>query len=208
MGARGELFTTQIYLDNRSYFFNVKENRTGDVFLQIVESKNRDGVEADRHQIAIFADDLQKFLQGMEKSLSFVEKDRKGIYDDRNGYMLVAVRETMEKVITEYVESYFGEGNAKVYIHPYLAEMVYGDEINEDTVKDKVKTTAVLFVPDEICTKAQMDAFSDTYKTDGHDFVCKFRATIISKTDFDGLTYNNCGDMYDYEHMIYDTDIE
>jgi hypothetical protein len=77
MGARGELFTTQIYLDNRSYFFNVKENRTGDVFLQIVESKNRDGVEADRHQIAIFADDMQKFLQGMDKSLEFIEKDRK-----------------------------------------------------------------------------------------------------------------------------------
>ncbi len=77
MGARGELFTTQIYLDNRSYFFNVKENRTGDVFLQIVESKNRDGAEADRHQVAIFADDMQKFLQGMEKSLEFIEKDRK-----------------------------------------------------------------------------------------------------------------------------------
>ena len=77
MGARGELFTTQIYLDTRSYFFNVKENRTGDVFLQIVESKNRDGVEADRHQIAIFAEDMQKFLQGFEKSLDFVEKDRK-----------------------------------------------------------------------------------------------------------------------------------
>ena len=77
MGARGELFTTQIYLDNRSYFFNVKENRTGDVFLQIVESKNRDGVEADRHQIAIFAEDMQKFLQGFENSLDFVEKDRK-----------------------------------------------------------------------------------------------------------------------------------
>ena len=77
MGARGELFTTQVYLDNRSYFFNVKENRTGDVFLQIVESKNRDGVEADRHQIAIFADDMQKFLQGMENSLDFVDKDRK-----------------------------------------------------------------------------------------------------------------------------------
>lgn len=77
MGARGELFTTQIYLDNRSYFFNVKENRTGDVFLQIVESKNRDGAEADRHQIAIFSEDMQKFLQGMEKSLDFIEKDRK-----------------------------------------------------------------------------------------------------------------------------------
>ena len=77
MGARGELFTTQIYLDNRSYFFNVKENRTGDVFLQIVESKSRDGAEADRHQIAVFSEDMQKFLQGMEKSLEFIEKDRK-----------------------------------------------------------------------------------------------------------------------------------
>ena len=43
MGVRGELFTNEIYLDNRSYFFNVKETRTGDIFLQVVESKNRDG---------------------------------------------------------------------------------------------------------------------------------------------------------------------
>lgn len=77
MGARGELFTTQITLDNRSYFFNVKENRTGDVFLQIVESKSKDGGDFDRHQIAVFAEDMQKFLQGMEKSLSFIDKDRK-----------------------------------------------------------------------------------------------------------------------------------
>lgn len=77
MGARGELFTTEVYLDNRSYFFNVKENRTGDVFLQIVESKSRDGADGERHQIAIFADDMQKFLQGMDRSLGFIEKDKK-----------------------------------------------------------------------------------------------------------------------------------
>ena len=77
MGARGELFTTQVYLDNRSYFFNVKENRTGDIFLQIVESKSRDGADFDRHQIAIFAEDMQKFLQGMDKSLSFIDKARR-----------------------------------------------------------------------------------------------------------------------------------
>ena len=29
MSIRGELFTTQVLLDNRSYFFNVKENRAG-----------------------------------------------------------------------------------------------------------------------------------------------------------------------------------
>ncbi len=102
MGARGELFTTQIFLDNRSYFFNVKENRTGDVFLQIVESKNRDGVEADRHQIAIFAEDMQKFLQGLEKSLDFVEKDRKQ-------RQKVAREKKAEK------EAKYGSGAKKVY---------------------------------------------------------------------------------------------
>ena len=77
MGIRGELFTTQVTLNNRSYFFNVKENRTGDVFLQVVESKSRDGADFDRHQIVIFADDMQKFLKGMDDTLSFIEKDRK-----------------------------------------------------------------------------------------------------------------------------------
>ena len=77
MGARGELFTTQVYLENRSYFFNVKENRNGDIFLQIVESKSRDGSDFDRHQIAVFQEDMQKFLQGMDKSLSFIDKERK-----------------------------------------------------------------------------------------------------------------------------------
>ena len=76
MGARGELFTTQVFLDNRSYFFNVKENRTGDIFLQIVESKSRDGEDFDRHQIAVFAESMQQFLQGMNKSLAFIEKER------------------------------------------------------------------------------------------------------------------------------------
>ncbi len=142
------------------------------------------------------------------RNIVTVEKDRDGNYDDNNGYVLVIVRETMEKVITEYVGAYFGEGNVKVYVHPYLAEMEYDDEINENTVKDKVKSTAVLFIPDEVCTETQLDAFSDTYKNDGHDFECEFRATIIRKKDFDGLTFKNCGDMYDRDHIIYDIDIK
>ena len=77
MGIRGELFTTQVVLDNRTYFFNVKENRTGYVFLQVVESKKGDGADFSRHQVAIFAEDMQKFLKGLDQSLSFIEKDRK-----------------------------------------------------------------------------------------------------------------------------------
>lgn len=77
MGIRGELFTTQIQAENRTYFFNVKENRLGDVFLQIVESKNTDGAGFDRHAIVIFQDEIQTFLQGLDESLEFIEKERK-----------------------------------------------------------------------------------------------------------------------------------
>jgi Protein of unknown function (DUF3276). len=77
MGVRGELFTTEISLENRTYFFNVKENRTGDVFLQVVESKNLEGSGFDRHAVVVFEDDMQKFLQGLESTLQFIEKNRK-----------------------------------------------------------------------------------------------------------------------------------
>ena len=55
----------------------MKENRAGDVFLQIVESKKGDGADFDRHQIAIFAEDMQKVLKGLDDSLKFIEKDKK-----------------------------------------------------------------------------------------------------------------------------------
>ena len=77
MGIRGELFTTQIPVENRTYFFNVKENRLGDVFLQIVESKHTDGAGFDRHAIVVFQDEMQTFLQGLNESLEFIEKKRK-----------------------------------------------------------------------------------------------------------------------------------
>ena len=77
MAIRGELYTTEVILENRSYFFNVKENRTGDVFLQIVESKKGDGADFDRHQIAIFAEDMQKVLGGLDSALKFIDKEQK-----------------------------------------------------------------------------------------------------------------------------------
>ncbi len=76
MGIRGELYTNQVTLENRAYFFNVKENRNRDIFLQIVESKVKDGVD-DRRAIVVFADDMQKFLGGLDSSLKFIEKENR-----------------------------------------------------------------------------------------------------------------------------------
>ena len=74
MGVRGELFSTKVALQNRTYFFNVKENRLGDLYLNIVESKNRDEGGFDRQSVILFAEDLQEFLQGFDESLRVLEK--------------------------------------------------------------------------------------------------------------------------------------
>ena len=74
MGVRGELFSTKVSLQNRTYFFNVKENRLGDLYLNIVESKNRDEGGFERQSVILFADDLQDFLQGFDEALKILEK--------------------------------------------------------------------------------------------------------------------------------------
>jgi hypothetical protein len=74
MGVRGELFSTKVALDNRTYFFNVKENRLGDLYLNIVESKNREEGGFERQSVILFAEDLQDFLSGFDESLKVLEK--------------------------------------------------------------------------------------------------------------------------------------
>ena len=74
MGVRGEIFSNKVMLPNRTYFFNVKENRVGDLYLNIVESKNKETGGFDRQSLVLFADDLQQFLSGFDESLRVMEK--------------------------------------------------------------------------------------------------------------------------------------
>ena len=76
MGIRGELYTQQVKVENRTYFFNVKENSKGDVFLQVVESKMSEGVGFDRHSVVVFEEEMRVFLQGLDKCIEFIEKNR------------------------------------------------------------------------------------------------------------------------------------
>jgi hypothetical protein len=77
MGIRGELFSTKVGLQNRTYFFNVKENRMGDLYLNIVESKNKDTGGFERQSVILFAEDLPEFLKGFDESLRVLEKAAK-----------------------------------------------------------------------------------------------------------------------------------
>jgi hypothetical protein len=74
MGIRGEIYSTKVQLPNRTYFFNVKENRLGDLYLNVVESKNKDEGGFERQSLVVFAEDLTQFLGGFDEALRIMDK--------------------------------------------------------------------------------------------------------------------------------------
>jgi hypothetical protein len=76
MGSRGEIFSWRNTIGRRTYFFNVKENRTGDVFLNLVESKKNTETDFERHSIVVFKDDLDTFLDGLNRAVRFIREGK------------------------------------------------------------------------------------------------------------------------------------
>lgn len=74
MGQRGEVFSTRLVKNDRTYFFNVKENVYGDMFLNIVESKGTpDEGRYLRQSIIVYQEDLGEFVKEMQKGLDYIK---------------------------------------------------------------------------------------------------------------------------------------
>ena len=74
MGSRGEIFSSKASTGRRTYFFNVKENRHGDIFLNIVESKKNGESEFERRSLIVFKEDLRNFVDNFNKAVKFIEE--------------------------------------------------------------------------------------------------------------------------------------
>jgi hypothetical protein len=74
MGLRGEIFSEKAISGKRTYFFNVKENRHGDIFLNIVESKKSNNQDFERYSLIVFEEDLDVFLEGFKKAVKFIRE--------------------------------------------------------------------------------------------------------------------------------------
>lgn len=74
MGLRGEIYSSRASAGRRTYFFNVKENRNGDLFLNIVESKKNGESDFERHSLIVFKEDLDNFLEGFDKAIRFIRE--------------------------------------------------------------------------------------------------------------------------------------
>jgi len=77
MGIRGEVFSTKTSTGKRTYFFNIKENRHGDLFLNMVESKKQMDSSFERHSMIVFEEDLETFMEGLTQAVEFLRKDKK-----------------------------------------------------------------------------------------------------------------------------------
>ena len=79
MGVRGEVYSTRLITKDRTYFFNVKENVYGDLFLNIVESKGTEGGSGKfiRQSILVYQEDLGEFVKEFQKSLDFLKQHTK-----------------------------------------------------------------------------------------------------------------------------------
>lgn len=75
MGVRGEVFSSRASSGTRTYFFNVKENRAGDLFLNIVESKKHGEEGFERHQVVVFQEDFSEFLKEFQKAADFMKQN-------------------------------------------------------------------------------------------------------------------------------------
>ncbi|UGQ15766.1 MULTISPECIES: DUF3276 family protein [unclassified Borrelia] len=81
MGERGEIYSDKLFTNSeRTYFFNVKENRKGDYFLNIVESKRNASGDFERHSVFIYEENIKEFEASLLRAISVIKKKISGNY--------------------------------------------------------------------------------------------------------------------------------
>ncbi len=75
MGIRGEVFSSRVLTEKRTYFFNVKENRKGDLFMNIVESTKHGESGFERHSIMVYEEDIENFAEEFKKAVDYIRKN-------------------------------------------------------------------------------------------------------------------------------------
>lgn len=75
---REDVYSKAVRAGKRTYFFDVKSTRGGDLFLTITESKkhtNEDGSATyDKHKIFLYKEDFDKFVDGMHDALDEIDR--------------------------------------------------------------------------------------------------------------------------------------
>jgi hypothetical protein len=74
-----KIFSKAVRAGKRTYFFDVKATKSNDHYVTITESKKRyqnDGrYFYEKHKIFLFKEDFDKFIEGLEESINYVQTE-------------------------------------------------------------------------------------------------------------------------------------
>jgi hypothetical protein len=78
MENREDVFSRAVKAGKRTYFFDVKQTRADQFYLTITESKRRfDNAQGkffyEKHKLFLYREDFEKFRNGLEDVISFIE---------------------------------------------------------------------------------------------------------------------------------------
>ncbi len=76
-----EVYSTKVKAGKRTYFFDVKETKSGEYYLTLTESKKRFNGETgkfffEKHKIFIYKEDFGKFKEGLNDTLNFIMENQ------------------------------------------------------------------------------------------------------------------------------------
>lgn len=78
--AKSEIFSKAIRAGKRTYFFDVKSTKDGNLYLTITESKRRlrhdgNGFFYEKHKVFLYKEDFIKFSDGFTEVVEYIRKN-------------------------------------------------------------------------------------------------------------------------------------
>lgn len=71
-----EIYSNSIRAGKRTYFFDVRKTRNGEMYLTITESKkimqDEGNFHFEKHKIFLYKEDFEKFTNGLREALDFI----------------------------------------------------------------------------------------------------------------------------------------
>jgi hypothetical protein len=86
------VFSKSVKAGKRIYYLDVKRNRKDELFLAITESKKvttgegeATTVSFEKHKIFLYQEDFEKFINGLQDTISYIEQNQSPAVTERNG---------------------------------------------------------------------------------------------------------------------------
>jgi Protein of unknown function (DUF3276) len=89
-----ELYSTKILAGTRTYFLNLKEDRKGNKYLVIKESKRTQDGTFEKHQIIIYQEDFAKLTTGLNDVFTFLQSGSSSGENSQSTAEVVPTEET------------------------------------------------------------------------------------------------------------------